>query len=129
MMSAVQLRLIDSPSLGTLNYAMAAEVVGPGRLLFVSGQIPEAADGTCPPDFADQARLAWRNVEEVLSTAGMGLGNLVKVTTYLADRGYRDENRRVREEVLGDHRPALTVVVAGIYEERWLLEIEAVAAT
>jgi hypothetical protein len=29
--------------------------------------------------------------------------------------------------MLGDHRPALTVVITGIYHERWLLEIEALA--
>jgi hypothetical protein len=34
----------------------------------------------------------------------------------------------VRQEVLGTHRPALTVIITGIYDERWLLEIEAIAA-
>lgn len=107
---------------------MAAEVTGPGRLLFISGQIPETADGVVPASFTDQALLAWRNLEQVLTAAGMNLSNLVKVTTFLSARKYRDENRRVREQVLGDHRPALTVIVADIYDERWLLEIEAVAA-
>jgi len=27
--------------------------------------------------------------------------------------------------MLGDHHPALTVVIAGIFDERWLLEIDA----
>ena len=58
----------------------------------------------------------------------MGLDDLVKVTTFLADRGYAAENRRVRQEIFGDRSPALTVVVAGIFDERWLVEIEAVAA-
>jgi 2-iminobutanoate/2-iminopropanoate deaminase len=30
--------------------------------------------------------------------------------------------------VLGAHRPALTVIITGIFDEKWLLEIEAVAA-
>jgi hypothetical protein len=30
--------------------------------------------------------------------------------------------------VLGEHRPALTVIVCDIYAEEWLLEIEAIAA-
>ena len=38
------------------------------------------------------------------------------------------ENRRVRQEVLGERSPALTVIVTGIFDERWLVEIEAVAA-
>jgi hypothetical protein len=29
--------------------------------------------------------------------------------------------------VLGDHRPAITIIITGIYDESWLLEIEAVA--
>ena len=58
----------------------------------------------------------------------MDLANLVKVTTYLSDRGYGLENRAIRNEVLGDLAPALTVVITGIFESRWLLEIEAIAA-
>ncbi|MFQ6392630.1 hypothetical protein ACLMAJ_04200 [Nocardia sp. KC 131] len=37
-------------------------------------------------------------------------------------------NTSVRREVLGDHKPALTVVLAGIFDPRWLLEIEVIAA-
>jgi enamine deaminase RidA (YjgF/YER057c/UK114 family) len=56
------------------------------------------------------------------------VANLVKVTTYLSDRAHADINSSVRQEVLGDHRPALTVVICGIYDPAWMLEIEAVAA-
>jgi hypothetical protein len=37
-------------------------------------------------------------------------------------------NREIRQEGLGAHSPALTVIIAGIFDEQWLLEIEAVAA-
>ncbi len=57
----------------------------------------------------------------------MSLDNIVKHTTYLSDRQYRDQNSTVRREVLGDRNPALTVVITGIYDEEWLLEIEAIA--
>ena len=33
----------------------------------------------------------------------------------------------VRRRVLGDHEPALTVIIADIFDEAWLLEIEAIA--
>jgi len=52
---------------------------------------------------------------------------LVKVTTYLSDRRYGAENREVRRAVLAGRMLASTVVIAGIYDETWLLEIEAVA--
>jgi enamine deaminase RidA (YjgF/YER057c/UK114 family) len=55
--------------------------------------------------------------------------NLVKITIFLSDRRYRDTNARIRNEVLGDHCPALTIIITGIYDEAWLLEIEAIAAT
>jgi 2-iminobutanoate/2-iminopropanoate deaminase len=109
-------------------YAQAVEATGAERWLQVSGQIPVTADGKVPEDFRSQCRLAWANVEAQLRAAGMSLDNLVKVTTFLSDRRYGLENRAVRQEVLGDRRPALTVVITGIFDEAWLLEIEAVAA-
>jgi 2-iminobutanoate/2-iminopropanoate deaminase len=52
----------------------------------------------------------------------------VKITTYLSDRSYGRENRDIRREILGDLAPASTVIIAGIFDDRWLLEIEAIAA-
>ena len=109
-------------------YVPAVQITAPERLLFVSGQIPETIDGQVPHDFASQCRLAWNNILTALEGADMGLENLVKVTIYLSDRRYRDENAAIRDEFMGQHKIALTVVIVGIYESRWLLEIEAVAA-
>ncbi len=109
-------------------YSQAFEIANASRVLFISGQIPVRADGTTPETFLDQARVAWANVEAQLRAADMGLENIVKHTTFLADRKYREENRQVRREVFGELRPALTVVITGIFDEAWLLEIEAIAA-
>lgn len=110
------------------NYTHGTLVTGARRTVFVSGQVPWADDdGRVPPEFEDQCRLTWRNVLAVLAEAGMGVENLAKVTTYLADRAYREANSRIRHEVLGDHAPALTVIICDIYAEEWLLEIDAIA--
>ena len=109
------------------SYGHGALVTAASRTLFVSGQVPEDADGTVPDDFDAQCRLAWRNVLAVLEQAGMGVRNLAKVTVFLSDRRYREANARIRHEVLGGHSPALTIIVTGIYDQAWLLEIEAVA--
>ncbi|WP_084957836.1 RidA family protein [Thermoactinospora rubra] len=116
----------DVPA-GGRSYAQGALVEGASRVLYISGQVPETADGHIPAGFADQCRLAWRNVCSVLAGADMTVANLAKVTVFLSDRKYREENARIRDEVLGDHRPALTVIVTDIWSEDWLLEIEAVA--
>src|SRR5688500_13611162 len=115
------------PDESALPYAHGTVVTGARRTVFVSGQVPWADNGVVPPDFAAQCRLTWRNVLAVLAEAGMGVRNLAKVTIYLSDRAFREENRLVRREVLGDHRPATTIVITDIYAPEWLLEIEAVA--
>jgi len=108
-------------------YAQAVEVTDAGRLLFISGQIPVRPDGTTPESFLEQARQCWANIEAQLGAADMSLDNVVKHTTYLASRRYTAQNRQVRTEVLGDRHPALTAVISGIFDEGWLLEIEAIA--
>lgn len=108
-------------------YTHGTVVNGAQQLVFVSGQPPWARDAPVPADFEAQCRLAWHNVERVLAEAGLALRNLAKVTVYLSDRRYREANSRIRAEVLGDHRAALTVIITGIYSEEWLLEIEGIA--
>lgn len=109
-------------------YSQAVEVRRPTRLLYISGQIPVNSRGDAPTDFAAQCRLVWANITAQLQAAGMSLDNLVKVTTFLADRRHAAENSQIRREILGPRAPALTVIIADIYDEAWLLEIEAVAA-
>ena len=117
----------DAPS-AVGGYAQAVGVAGATRLLFISGQVPETPDGACPDGFEAQARLVWGNVQHQLAAAGLTLDHLVKVTTFLASRDHRDANSRIRQDVLGDRRPALTVIIADIYDPAWHLEIEAIAA-
>ncbi|MEM9735675.1 MAG: RidA family protein [Pseudomonadota bacterium] len=117
----------DAPS-SPSGYAQAVEISGHQRLVFVSGQIPVAADGSVPEDFTSQARQAWANVRAQLRAADMDVENIVKSTVFLADRRYAPQNRVVRKEVLGAHDPALTVIITGIFDEAWLIEIECVAA-
>lgn len=109
-------------------YSQALQVEGAARLLFVSGQVPESREGVVPRDFEGQARQAWQNVLAQLAAADMTVANLVKVTTFLSSREHAVANRTIRNEVLAGHICALTVIITGIFDERWLLEIEAVAA-
>jgi len=109
-------------------YAQVVEVSGATRFAHVSGQVPATRDGAVPESFADQSRLIWKNIEAQLAEVGMTLDNLVKVTTFLSDRKYNLENRAIRNEIMGERKPAITVIICGIFDEAWLLEIEVVAA-
>ena len=126
----MQTRSINAPGVPvpTTGYVQAREISGHSRTLFISGQTPVDADGKVPDGFEAQCRLVWQNVEAQLEAAGMSLDNLVMTRTYLADRGDGLVNRAVRNEVLAGREIALTVVIAGIFDEGWLLEMEAVAA-
>lgn len=126
----MDLTAINAPSAPTPagGYAQAALVGRVDEWLIISGQVPETADGELPESFEEQARLAWANVEAQLLAADMTMANLVKVTTFLSSREFNLQNRLARVEALGDLTPALTVIITGIFEERWLLEIEAIAA-
>lgn len=110
------------------SFSQAYGVRHPKRLVFVSGQVPEDEKENIPKDFRTQAILAWKNLESQLKLADMELKDIVKYTIYLSDRKYRRENYEVRHEILGDHQPAMSIIITGIYDEKWLLEIEAIAA-
>jgi 2-iminobutanoate/2-iminopropanoate deaminase len=109
-------------------YVQAMEVANAARLLFISGQVPDTIDGTTPEDFEEQARLIWKNLIAQLQAANMTLDNLVKLTFFLSDRKYIDGYRKVRLEFLGERTVALTTIITGIFDEKWLMEIEAIAA-
>ncbi len=108
-------------------YSQAVEVSGGNRILFLSGQLGTEADGTLPSSMEEQARLAWRNVGRQLTAAGMGFGNLVKVTMIIPNAPEIPASRAARAEVLGDLRPASTVIVAGLVNPAWKIEIEGIA--
>jgi enamine deaminase RidA (YjgF/YER057c/UK114 family) len=122
-------RLINAPDAPAAagGYAQAIEVPSVNRTLYISGQIPVGMDGVVPSSFAEQAKLAWQNLEAQLRAANMTYDNLVKVTIFLASRDYALENRAARTAAIGDRKIAMTVVIAGIFSEEWLLEIEGVA--
>jgi enamine deaminase RidA (YjgF/YER057c/UK114 family) len=131
MIDSMEISAIDPSSVPVAvgGYVNGLDVRGAQRLLFISGQIPQDREGRIPDGIEDQCRLVWANLTAVLRDAGMEVTNLVKVTTFLSDRAHAAVNTAVRNEVLGAHRPALTVVLAGIWDPAWLIEIEAIAAS
>ena len=126
-MERTTMEAADAPSAAG-NYAQAVKLDGARTLLFISGQIPVDQSGIVPATFAEQAWLVWSNIEAQLRTADMTLDDLIKVTIFLSDRRYSDENRAIRKSVLGARSVALTAIITGIFDSAWLLEIEAIAA-
>lgn len=112
-----------------VGYAHAIEVPAGARTLHISGLNGYEADGkTIPEGFEEQSDLIWRHLKAILSSAGMGVENLVFLRTYLASPEYKEENKRIRKKHLGDHQVGITVVAATLLVPEWKLEVEAVAS-
>jgi 2-iminobutanoate/2-iminopropanoate deaminase len=110
-------------------YSHGIEVESPMRLVFGSGQTGVDTDGRIGEDIEEQSRLVWRNIGEVLAGAGMGISDIVQLNMLIVNRGDLPTARVVREEFLGGHRPASTLLfVAGLAHPDWLIEIDFVAA-
>jgi 2-iminobutanoate/2-iminopropanoate deaminase len=108
-------------------YSQAVEVTGGTRTLFVSGQVGVDLEGNIPADAVAQNRLVWANLVAQLRAAGMGLDNIVKITTILPDLADLPAVRSARVEVMGERRTASTLIVAGLANPAWKVEVEAIA--
>src|SRR6478735_9035938 len=108
-------------------YTHAIEVTGATRTLYISGQIGQRIDGSIPADIVEQSRLAWQNLEAQLKAAGMTLDNLVKVTTILPNQGDVAAAREGRIKILGNRKPASTLIVGGLANPAWKIEVEGIA--
>lgn len=111
------------------NYSHAVESMQNCHVLFISGQVGVKPDGSLADGIEAQTQTALNNIHEALRSANMDFQDLTRLTTYLVNREDVPKVRTVREAVLGDARPASTLVlVAGLASEDWLVEIEAIAA-
>ncbi len=107
-------------------------VAAEGRLIFIAGQIGwNAACEFESDNFVDQTRQALSNIVVVLAEAGATPAQITRMTWYVADKyqylAAALEVGAVYREIIGDHYPAMTLVVAGLLEDRALVEIEATA--
>jgi enamine deaminase RidA (YjgF/YER057c/UK114 family) len=99
-----------------------------GDRVLVSGTAPIWPDGSCDPSPAAQARRCLEIVEGALTEAGASLADVVRTRVYITDRSCASEVGRAHGEVFAKIRPAATmVVVAGLLDPRWKVEIEAEA--
>ena len=104
------------------HFSQGVLVHAPGPTLYVAGQ-----GGDLAGDFELQARSAWSRIDTLLAEAGMGRAEIVKVTGYVVSRDHVATYRAVFLEVMGDIRPASTLVVCDLVHPAMLVEIEAVA--
>ncbi len=111
-------------------YSLGAEVPAGARLLYVSGQIGLDAKGKLGATIEKQCELTWKNIGQILKSAGMTYRDIVKITAFITDPRYMTAYREARGRVLPDAPyPASTlVVVSALAEPDMKVEVEVVAA-
>jgi enamine deaminase RidA (YjgF/YER057c/UK114 family) len=96
-----------------------------GDVVHVAGTGPVWPDGACDPDPAVQAHRCWEIAATALRDLGADLSHVVRTRMYVTDVTVTDEVGRVHGDVFGAVRPAATmVVVAGLVDPRWHVEVE-----
>ena len=115
---------------GHVLYSHVVEVHGPGRMIFVSGQLARDKDGNLvgKGDMRAQLRQVGENIKAALEAAGAGLEDIVKTTTYVTDIDELFKHVDVRMEYFGPALPTSTTVeVRKLAHADFLVEVEALA--
>jgi enamine deaminase RidA (YjgF/YER057c/UK114 family) len=111
----------------TGDYAHGVEIRNPERLVFVAGTMGLDPAGAAGASLEEQLTLVWDNIRAILAAAGMTLDHVVRVTSYLRDVAYAEENARARVAALGRAVPTTAIVTQTLADD-WLIEIEVIAA-
>jgi enamine deaminase RidA (YjgF/YER057c/UK114 family) len=114
-----------SPFEETIRFSRALRV---GDRVLVSGTAPVWPDGSCDPDPEQQARRCMEIIIGALEEAGARADQVTRTRMYVTDPADAEAVGRAHAAAFGEARPTATmVVVAGLLDPRWKVEIEAEA--
>jgi enamine deaminase RidA (YjgF/YER057c/UK114 family) len=116
-----------SPYEASIGFSRAVRV---GDRVVVSGTAPVWPDGSCPADATTQAQRCFEIITEALAAAGAGPSDVVRTRVFLTDPAVAEQVSAVHGQMFSETRPAATmVIVAGLLDPRWKVEIETEADT
>lgn len=116
-----------SPYEATVGFCRAVRV---GDRICVSGTAPIGPNGNtaAPGDAFGQTWRCLQVIEEAVEALGGRLADVVRTRIYIVDRADQEAVGRAHGQVFGKIRPAATmVIVAGLLDPEWRVEIEAEA--
>jgi enamine deaminase RidA (YjgF/YER057c/UK114 family) len=101
-----------------------------GDRVLVSGTAPVWPDGSVDPDPYVQANRCFEIISAALAEAGATIAQVVRTRMFITDAAYGEAVGKAHGEVMSKARPTATmVIVKGLLDERWKVEIEAEALT
>jgi enamine deaminase RidA (YjgF/YER057c/UK114 family) len=115
----------ESPFEEPIGFSRAIRV---GDRVLVSGTGPVWPDGGCDPEVGVQARRCFELVLRALEEAGARPADVVRTRMFIVDAGDAEAVGAAHAEAMSEARPAATmVVVSGLLDPRWRVEVEAEA--
>jgi len=112
-------------------YTHVVEMTGPGRTIYLAGQLGWDASGKRagePGDFTAQATQVFENIKTALGSAGAGFEHVVKLSIFLTSIADLPKLRDVRNKYITGTPPASTALeISKLARPDALLEIEATA--
>jgi enamine deaminase RidA (YjgF/YER057c/UK114 family) len=115
----------------TPGYSQIVRVSG-GQMIYLAGQIALDASRNLVgrDDFRAQAQQIFENIKTALAAVGADFSHVVKLNYYLLDRTHVPILREVRNLYVNTETPPAStlLIVRGLAQEEFLLEIEAIAS-
>jgi enamine deaminase RidA (YjgF/YER057c/UK114 family) len=113
-------------------YSQMVETTGPGRTVYIAGQLGMTPDGKFaggPGDFRAQAMQCFENLKAALTAAGGGFEHVVKITNYFVDMAHLPAFFEVRDRYVNVKAPpaSTAIQIVRLARDGALFEIEAVA--
>lgn len=98
-----------------------------GGFLFIAGQVGRNAEGKIGETIEEQTKFVIENIGNVLREAGCDFKDVVKTTVYITKPEYLQAYNPIYMQAFPEPRPARATVIAGLVDEKFLIEIEAIA--
>ena len=124
-------RFINPPTISKPpGYTHVVEATGPGKTVYIAGQLGFDVSGKMPPDFRGQCAQAFENLKNALAAVGAEMKDVVKINNYIVDIPTNIAIfREVRDQYLNMAAPpaSTAIGVPALARPGALFEIEAIA--
>jgi 2-iminobutanoate/2-iminopropanoate deaminase len=111
-------------------YSHVVTVTGPGKTIYVAGQLGRDLEGNIvgPGDMRAQMEQTFKNLDACLKAAGATWADVVKTNTFVTDYAAFSKNTDVRMRYLGVASPTSTTIqISGLAQPEAMVEIELIA--
>ena len=115
---------------GKPSYSHVVSVNGPGKTIYIAGQLARDIDGNIvgPNDMRAQLEQTFKNLSACLAAAGATWADVVKTNTYVTDYEAFSQHREVRMRHFGVATPTSTTIqISRLAQPEAMVEIEMIA--